>query len=226
MANYVFRRPPDVQQQTKYVTLLVVADLNAASGVIGGNSSAYGSLTASGGLNSKVFGNAVSFGNETGTGSLASRSFGASWTRGDLPAIANLTISIFGGSIARGNVAGDGNISGRIAGQAAEFASLLGKGNLSGNLFGVSISRVDLFAYQTISISGRSAAYSYCTFSYTLPPPLFDFESIYQDDVGLHLLASDAAWRISHSADRKNINQRDMGLSVSQDFVGWNITEG
>jgi len=62
------------------------------------------------------------------------------------------------------------------------------------------------------------------------PPPAFaaDFQSasVSQDDLGYHLRARDAGWKVAHTADRKNIKQSDASLNISQDFVGWNVKEG
>ena len=51
----------------------------------------------------------------------------------------------------------------------------------------------------------------------------FDLATVYQDDVGLHLISDDLGWKISHAATRKNLQSNDLGLKISQHSIRWNI---
>jgi hypothetical protein len=75
----------------------------------------------------------------------------------------------------------------------------------------------------------REVGYAYPFGVDVLPEFEVDYTlaSIYQDDVGLHLMSADLAMYVAEETlSRKNILSRDVGWHVIQESFGINVKEG
>jgi hypothetical protein len=76
----------------------------------------------------------------------------------------------------------------------------------------------------------REVGYGY-PFGDSEVPPAFDVDhegaTIKMEDLGLHLIQTDLAWKVASSAvDQFNLNSADVGWKVKHTSKRWNIKEG